>query len=184
MTIVDEIEALFAQKGHQEYVGEAVNQLEHALQSAQLAQRAGASAELICAALLHDLGHLLDPLTEDPTLLQRDLVHEATAARFLSPAFPPSVTRPIELHVAAKRYLCATDSDYHNRLSSASLASLDLQGGPMSIREIERFEADPFASDAVQLRLWDDQAKVVGLPTPQFQHFRPLLEEILKRSCW
>jgi phosphonate degradation associated HDIG domain protein len=171
MSIVEEIESLFARRGAAEYVGEPVSQLEHALQAAYLAEQDGASPALITAALLHDIGHLLDDNADDPAKMDSDLAHEATAARWLATAFPEAVTRPVELHVAAKRYLCATDPGYFANLSPASVASLRLQGGPMSADEAAAFRRDAYANDAISLRRWDERAKVPGQVTPSLTHF-------------
>ena len=173
--IVDEIVELFTRHGHAAYLGEPVSQIEHALQAACLAQREGAADSLVAAALLHDVGHLLDARADDPATMGLDLGHEATGARWLRLYFPPAVTRPVELHVAAKRYLCAAEPGYFERLSEASVASLRLQGGPMSPEEAEAFRRDPFANDAVRLRRWDEEAKVAGLAVPGVGQYRAIL---------
>jgi phosphonate degradation associated HDIG domain protein len=155
----------FATAGTQLYGGEAISQLEHALQSAHFAQLAGASPSLITAALLHDLGHLLANQQDHDVEQGIDDHHEAIAVTALKHLFGPAVLMPIALHVEAKRFLCATEADYLASLSPASLQSLQLQGGVMNESEVARFAARPYAADAVQLRRFDDQAKVVGLPT-------------------
>lgn len=137
---------------------EAVSQLQHAVQTAALARGTGASDALVVAALLHDLGHLLgDEPGSGPR--ERDMHHEMVAARFLARWYGPEVTEPIRYHVAAKRYLCATEPSYHATLSPASVRSLELQGGVMSAAEAEDFERLPGAVDAARLRRWDDLAK-------------------------
>ena len=93
--------------------------------------------------------------------------------------FPMAVTECVRLHVAAKRYLCATDPTYYGRLSEPSQHSLSLQGGPMSETEIARFRSLEFYRDAVRLRLWDDGGKTVGVPTMTFDDFRPLLQRVI-----
>lgn len=175
--VVGEILSLYEAKGGREYEGEGVTQLEHALQSAQLAERAGAPAELVCAALLHDIGHLLNDKGETPTLRGIDDLHQYAAASFLRPHFPEAVLGPIRLHVDAKRYLCATRAGYYERLSEDSQRSLKLQGGVFSAAEAERFIAQPHAAEAVKVRLWDDAAKARGAATPGLRHFEPLLRE-------
>jgi gamma-butyrobetaine dioxygenase len=87
---------------------------------------------------------------------------------------------PIHLHVAAKRYLCATEATYFATLSAGSVRSLELQGGPFTDVQAERFAAQPFAVDAIRLRRWDEQAKVPHLQTPELEHFRPYLETLLQ----
>jgi len=139
MDIVDEILNLFETRGARDYVGESVSQREHALQTADLALRAGASDALIAAALLHDIGHLLGP-DEDPADRGMDGLHEEEGSRWLSDHFGPDVTEPIRLHVLAKRYLCSSDPSYLASLSPASIRSLDLQGGPLGRAEMRWFE--------------------------------------------
>ena len=157
-----DIELLFARQGHEQYSGEPVTQLEHALQSAHLAEQSDADDELVTACLLHDLGHLLNPQGETPTLRGIDDTHQYFALPFLRGLLPERVLDAIKLHVDAKRYLCATNTGYYARLSEDSRRSLALQGGP--------FDAAG-ARDAVMVRQWDDLAKQAGLATPSLAHF-------------
>ena len=184
MTAADQLLEILAQEGGRQYGGEPVSQLEHALQCATLAERAGAGASLIAAALLHDIGHLVDeagtPEAADDHPAA-DLAHEARAARYLGRWFGPEVTEPVRLHVPAKRYLVATDPDYRATLSPASLHSLALQGGPMSAAQAEAFAAGAHAEAALDLRRWDDLAKVPGFPTPPLEHFRAALDTAGRR---
>jgi phosphonate degradation associated HDIG domain protein len=173
---------LLKDKGGRAYEGEGVSQLEHALQSAQHAERAGALAELVCAALLHDIGHLLNDRGETPTLRGVDDRHQYAALPFLRDLFPEAVLGPIRLHVDAKRYLCATRPGYHERLSEDSKRSLVLQGGIYSAVEAEQFIRQPYAAEAVKVRLWDDAAKLPGTPTPNLAHFEPTLHACRLRS--
>lgn len=171
MLSIDDIETVFARRGDEQYSGEPVTQLEHALQSAALAEGEGADDELVTAALLHDLGHLLHDLGESPTLRGVDDVHQYAALPFLRGLFGERVLGGIRLHVDAKRYLCATRAEYHDALSEDSKRSLKLQGGVFDAAQAQAFIAQPGAPDAVRLRLWDDQAKVAGLPTPPLTHY-------------
>ncbi len=177
MTTVEGILNLFRERGHSEYGGEPVTQLEHALQCATLAERAGATSSLIAAALLHDVGHLLHQLPENAPDTGIDDSHEELGYRFLVRKFGDEVAEPVRLHVPAKRYLCRTDAGYFAKLSEPSIVSLRLQGGPMSDAEVAEFEANPHASNARVLRCWDDQAKVVGFSTPPLDHFAEYLAE-------
>lgn len=177
-SISDAIRRLFQQRGDSQYGGEAVSQLEHALQAALLARQEGADEPLIAAALLHDVGHLLHGLSEDAPEQNIDDLHEDRAATWLVKHFGPRVTEPVRLHVAAKRYLCAVDPDYIGQLSTPSITSLRLQGGPMSPHEIDQFEASPHHEAAVRLRRWDDAAKVPGLPTPLLDDLVELLDRV------
>lgn len=170
---------LLSTKGCAQYGQEAVSQLEHALQCATLAETANQSDEMIAACLLHDFGHLVHNLGEDAALRGLDDRHEYRALPFLQDLFGPAVTEPIRLHVEAKRYLCAVDSAYWESLSPASRRSLELQGGIFSPEAAEAFIQQPHAKEAVQLRIWDDRAKIPNLQTHALSHFIPLLESCL-----
>ncbi len=178
--VVDEICHLFATKGHAAYVGEPVSQLEHALQAAYHAEQAGASDSLVVAALLHDVGHLIHKLPEDAAEQGIDTRHEKLGQAWLAQHCGPEVTEPVRLHVAAKRYLCATDPEYMAQLSEASVRSLALQGGPFSAEEVRQFEANRWYHDCVALRRWDDLAKVPGMAVPTLEHYRDRLAKVLK----
>lgn len=182
MTVVESILQLFEARGDSEYGGEAVTQLEHALQAASLAEQEQATPELIVAALLHDVGHLLHDLPDDAPDDGIDDHHENAASNFLRRCFPQAVTEPIRLHVAAKRYLSAVEPEYVQTLSEPSIVSLQLQGGAMSPAEVDQFEANPFAQDAVRLRRWDDAAKVSNLPTPPLSHYADWIRQVATAS--
>lgn len=174
---LEEIARLLEAKGQRQYGREAVSQLAHALQCAELAEEAGETPETIVAALLHDLGHLLAPERADGAVQaqqQRDDLHQYIALPFLRGLFAPAVLEPVRLHVDAKRYLCAAEPGYRDTLSPASRRSLELQGGIYTPQEAERFRAQPFAAEAVRLRRYDDAAKVPGKTTPPLAHFMDL----------
>ena len=171
MLSLADIEALFARRGHEQYTGEPVTQLEHALQTAALGEAEGADDALVTAALLHDLGHLLQELGETPTLRGIDDVHQYAALPFLRGLFAERVLGAIALHVDAKRYLCFERPGYHAALSEDSQRSLKLQGGVFDAAAAAAFIARPGAADAVRLRLWDDSAKTAGAVTPPLSHF-------------
>jgi phosphonate degradation associated HDIG domain protein len=166
-----DIERLFAERGGEQYAGEPVTQLEHALQCALFAQDEGADDALVTAALLHDLGHLLHDLGPTPTLQGVDDLHQYRALPFLRGLFGDAVTDPVKLHVDAKRYLCATRPGYFAALSEDSKRSLGLQGGIFNEGQAEAFMAQGGAPEAVRLRIWDDLAKTAGLSTPPLAHF-------------
>jgi [1-hydroxy-2-(trimethylamino)ethyl]phosphonate dioxygenase len=182
MDVVATIADLLETRGRAMYFGEAVTEAEHALQAAHLAERDGADDKLVTAALLHDIGHLLHRKGEDIADRGVDGRHEVIGHAWLNRWFGPSVAEPVQLHVAAKRYLCAIDSTYLARLSPASQQSLELQGGPFTVAEANAFEGNPFHADAVRLRHWDDEAKVVGMTVAPFDHYRPRLERLLVRE--
>ncbi len=166
-----DIEALFARRGAEQYSGEPVTQLEHALQCATLAEAEGADNELVTAALLHDLGHLTQDLGESPTLRGLDDRHQHAALPHLKGRFPARVLGAIGLHVDAKRYLCATRPGYHGALSEDSKRSLLLQGGVFDAAQAAAFIALAGAADAVRVRVWDDLAKSPSMVTPPLAHF-------------
>lgn len=171
MITVDEIEILFLTRGHEQYAGEPVTQLQHALQSALLAEQEGADDELVTAALLHDLGHLVQDLGESPTTRGIDDLHQYIALPFLRGRFSDRVLGAIQGHVDAKRYLCATRPSYHAALSADSQRSLVLQGGVFDAGQAAAFIAKPGAEEAVRLRLWDDLAKSADALTPPLAHY-------------
>jgi phosphonate degradation associated HDIG domain protein len=175
---IDFVLRLFKERGDAAYIGEAVSQTEHALQTACAAERAGAGSALVAAALLHDVGHLLHDLPENCALSGIDDAHEERGGRWLARHFGPELAEIVRLHVAAKRYLCATDPTYAGRISEASQRSLALQGGPFTPDQAAEFRKHPQADAAVMLRRYDDDAKVPGLATPGLEHFRPYLEAV------
>ncbi len=179
---ISDICILFARKGGRAYDGEPVTQLEHALQSASRAEQAGASPAIVTAALLHDLGHLLNDQGDTPTLRGVDDVHQYAALPFLRNLFDEDVLAPIKLHVDAKRYLCATRAEYYDALSVDSKRSLTLQGGIFTKAQADAFIAQPHARDAVDVRLWDDLAKIAGAPTPPLAHYVAIMEAAQRAS--
>lgn len=179
MDVMKEIRAAFARRGNEGY-GEGVSQLEHALQCAAFAQRDGAGPALVAAAYLHDIGHLLHDLPQDIADSGVDTQHEATGSAWLSQYFGPELTEPVRMHVAAKRYLAGTEPGYFDLLSDASKLSLRLQGGPMSATQVRAFEAEPFFADAIRLRRWDEEGKIVGFRGPSSAHFEAIVAACIK----
>jgi phosphonate degradation associated HDIG domain protein len=171
MLSLDDIQTLFETRGHAQYSGEPVTQLQHALQSAALAEAEGADDELVTAALLHDLGHLVHDLGETPTLQGVDDLHQFIAIPFLRGLFGARVLGAVQGHVDAKRYLCATRPGYLAALSADSQRSLVLQGGVFDAAQASAFMAQPGAQEAVRLRLWDDAAKSATMSTPPLAHY-------------
>ena len=169
---------LLESRGHKEYVGEAVTILQHSLQTALFAQGAGASDALVAAALLHDIGHFAHAAGLDATRRGIDPRHEARGAELLMQWFGPEVAEPVRLHVDAKRYLVGEDPAYAEGLSVESQNTLRLQGGPMTEAQRADFEGRPHWREALQLRRWDDQAKIVGLNVPPVSDYLELLLEL------
>jgi gamma-butyrobetaine dioxygenase len=173
------IAALFASEGAAGYLGEPVTQAAHLLQSAALAERARAPDTLVAAALLHDVGHFTGAVTGDDLMRGADNRHGDQGAAWLAQWFGPEVTEPVRLHVAAKRYLCATEPGYFERLSPASVYTLGIQGGAMSEGEQAAFRASRYAEDACRVRHWDDAAKDPDASVPPLGHYEPLLRRLL-----
>jgi phosphonate degradation associated HDIG domain protein len=178
MAVIDEIFALYRRHGSEAYFGECVSMTAHGLQAAHFAREAGAPSALIVAALLHDVGHLIEDVARDIGEWTTDAGHERLGGAWLAQRFPPAVAEPVRLHVPAKRYMLATDAAYLGLLSPASVVTLRLQGGPMSRPEAAQFEAEPFHRDAVLIRRCDDRGKVAGLATPRLEDFGPMIEAV------
>lgn len=176
MSTFDEVAALFARHGGGAYFGEAITQVEHALQAAHFAAEDRAPDELVLAALLHDVGHLLHAVPDDIADWHTDARHEVEGGAWLARRFAADIADPVRLHVPAKRYLCATDPGYFAMLSEASVVTLKLQGGPMSAAEVAQFESEPFHAQAVLVRRCDDRGKVAGLKTRQLNDYRALVQ--------
>jgi predicted HD phosphohydrolase len=174
---LDEVLDLFENHG-QDHYDERVSQLDHALQCAALARSEDAPADLVAAALLHDVGHLLHLRSGGTGPVPEDLHHEAVGARWLGGLFGAGVTGPIALHVRAKRYLAAVEPGLTDLLSEGSRASLIRQGGPLSGSESVAFEALPGHLEAVRLRRWDDAGKVEGLAVGTLADHEPLLRSL------
>jgi phosphonate degradation associated HDIG domain protein len=177
---IEHITLLLGEAARHQYGGEPVSQLEHALQCAYLAQGDGAPDTLITAALLHDLGHLVHDLGDNPAAQGIDDKHEVRALHTLRRAFGDAILEPIRLHVDAKRYLCAVDERYHDGLSEASRLSLTLQGGRFDQQGARAFITQPYAREAARLRTWDDRAKTPRTPTPALDHFVAIMRRCAK----
>ena len=162
---------IFVGRATRRYGLSDINQLQHALQAASLAEADKAPPATVLASLLHDVGHMIHHLGEDPAARGLDDRHEELGAQWLAKRFGPEVSEPVRLHVAAKRFLCSTESDYFGKLAPDSVRSLELQGGLMSADEIDAFRAIPLYAEAVRLRRYDEEAKDPRAATPDFDHY-------------
>lgn len=180
-TFIAAIFALFERWGGDHY-GEAVTQLNHALQTAHNARSAGEPDAIVAAALLHDIGHLLQEEGEDAAERGIDTMHQDLGAAWLAQGFGPEITEPVRLHVEAKRYLATRTPGYVGGLSAASLESLQLQGGPMTGAEADVFATHPAFDAAVRLRLYDDQGKVDGAQIAPLSAYREQLLALAFRN--
>lgn len=178
-TIVAFLGDIFKRRGGEEYLGEPVTMAEHMLQGAYLAEQQGEDEVIIVSALLHDIGHFTSEFGTFSMDDTHDKHHEEAGAQVLERFFPSLVTDCVRQHVAAKRYICATDPAYFAELSAASIHSLKLQGGPMSPDEIAEFEKNPNIREIVRVRRLDDAGKIAGMATPSFDHYAPMIQRIV-----
>lgn len=133
---------------HDVWDEEDVDELDHALQSAARAIDDCADDELVLAAALHDLGH--------SPQIGPAIAHDAAARDWLTPRFGERIGWLAGQHVAAKRYLVATETGYGSALTPTSALSLRAQGGAGVDAALL---AHPWWPDALRLRRYDDAAK-------------------------
>lgn len=177
--IVDFIGSIFEKRGDEEYLGEPVTMGQHMLQGATMAEKSREPDEIIIGTLLHDIGHFTNEFGTFSMEDTEDRYHEDAGAAVLEQFFPKIITDCCRHHVAAKRYLCATDPEYFQKLSTASIHSLNLQGGPMSEAELKDFEKNPNLKKILKVRLYDDAGKIPDMITPSFWHFAPLVQKMV-----
>jgi predicted HD phosphohydrolase len=143
---------------------EPVDELAHALQSATHALSAGAGPDLLAAAFLHDVGR--SPAVAP---LFPGMPHERAGAGWLAPRTSEKVAWLVEAHVPAKVFLVESDPDYLATLSQESVISLRAQKSATDHADaghgLDQWAANPWWSEALQLRRWDDAAKVPGAKT-------------------
>ncbi len=173
---VAEVFALYEKYGQADYIGEPVSQVEHMVQAAQLAEEEGYEDDIILAAFFHDIGHLCEfafPVKQMGGAGVAD--HETIGADFLiQKGFSEKISKLVQSHVPAKRYLTFKYPEYFEKLSPASKTTLGYQGGMMSAGEAELFENDPYFLLYIKLRKWDDQAKETNKPLLLLEKFRQL----------
>lgn len=182
-TIVAFLADIFERRGGEEYLGEPVTMAEHMLQGAYLAEQQGENDAIVVATLLHDIGHFTSEFGTFSMEDTHDKYHEEAGARVLKRFFPDIVVDCVRYHVAAKRYICATDPTYLRQLSAASLHSLKLQGGPMNAEEVAAFAKLPNVSEIVKVRHLDDAGKIAGMATPGFAYYAPMVQRVVDAHC-
>ena len=181
--IVAFLEDIFERRGGEEYLGEPVTMAEHMLQGATIAEQNDQPEIIIVSVLLHDVGHFTSEFGMFSMDDTKDRFHEDAGAEVLKDYFPTVVTDCVRYHVAAKRYLCATKPSYFDRLSEASIHSLNLQGGPMNEDEVQAFEKNPNLKDIIAVRYLDEAGKHADMVTPPFAHFAPMVQRIVDQHC-
>ncbi|ULQ52032.1 HD domain-containing protein [Flavihumibacter fluvii] len=187
-SVTDEIFSLFEQFGAEEYAGEKVSQLEHMYQAAQLATSEGYDDEVILAAFLHDVGHLLPVENKQDRMVGSDglqygmVEHEKLGAEWLrSMGLGERMCKLIASHVNAKRYLTLKDPEYYDQLSTASKQTLEYQGGRMSPAEAQAFESDPLFELYIRMRRWDEAAKLEDQPVGNLGELKSMLRKYLEK---
>jgi phosphonate degradation associated HDIG domain protein len=175
--IADEIIELYSHHGGEEYAGEKVTQLEHMVQAAQLAEQQGYDEEVILAAFLHDIGHICEAAHGDNEMDGFGIKdHEDAGADFLRRrGFSERLIRLVQSHVGAKRYLTYKYPSYYEQLSEASKKTLEYQGGRMVAGEAMDYEKQPLFDLIIQMRRWDDEAKLLGKPVPDLDKYRQMI---------
>lgn len=175
--IAEEIMQYYEKHGGEEYAGEKLSQLEHMVQAAQLAEEQGQDEEVILAAFLHDIGHLCEEGHGDNEMEGFGIKdHEEIGAEFLGKrGFSKKIIRLVESHVAAKRYLTFKNPEYYGQLSDASRRTLEFQGGRMIKEEAEAFEQYPLFNLIIQMRTWDEQAKIENKALPDLSRYRQMI---------
>jgi len=181
--IVAFIGDIFDRRGGEEYLGEPVTMAEHMLQGAHFAEKANEPETIIVSALLHDIGHFTSEFGTFSMDDTEDKLHEEAGAMVLEQFFPTLVTDCVRHHVAAKRYLCATRPEYFNRLSEASVHSLNLQGGPMNGNEVSDFEKEPNLAEIIKVRHYDEAGKRADLETQPYSHYAPMVQRVVDDYC-
>lgn len=174
---------IFKRRGGEEYLGEPVTMAEHMLQGAHFAEAANEPDAIIVSALLHDIGHFTSEFGTFSMDDTEDKLHEEAGAMVLEQFFPKLVTDCVRHHVAAKRYLCATRPEYFNRLSVASVHSLNLQGGPMSESEASDFKKQPNLAEIIKVRHYDEAGKRADLKTKPYSHYAPMVQRVVNIHC-
>jgi 2-amino-1-hydroxyethylphosphonate dioxygenase (glycine-forming) len=184
-TTITTLFSLFEKHGSDAYFGEPVTQLQHACQAAEYARTEGYDDEVIIAAFLHDIGHLCEEANAENSMENLGILdHEVVGAKYLSElGFSEKICQLIASHVAAKRYLTFKNPVYYQNLSEASKQTLTYQGGVMSDIEATAFENDPLSILYIQMRFWDEKAKIADAPLPDLSFYKDLIRKHLSSQC-
>ncbi|MBD1391582.1 HDIG domain-containing metalloprotein [Mucilaginibacter glaciei] len=174
--ITDQVFGLYEQHGDEDYIGEPVSQIEHMSQAAALAEAEGYDEEVILAAFFHDIGHLCAAGAEVGSMDgMGNIDHEKLGAEYLlERGYSARLAALVNGHVVAKRYLTFKHPEYFEKLSEASRATLNFQGGVMSADEAKAFEQNPDADLIIRMRVWDDEAKITEIPVDNIAHLKKL----------
>ena len=177
---LDHLFSLLANSTGQNYIGEKISQLEHALQSADRGRLYSPDPQIAIACLFHDVGHLIE-FPEEVMDSWGVMDHEVISSKLILEAgLPSEIAALIESHVIAKRYLVSTNPLYKKNLSLASQKTLEFQGGEMNALEIHEFESDPLFEKKLLIRRCDDEAKIVNHPTASLDFYKNYVEYFLR----
>lgn len=177
---VDKVFALYELHGDEDYIGEPVSQLEHMSQAAILARADGYDDEVVLAAFFHDIGHLCAAAGAVSMNGFGNMDHEQLGADYLlENGFSKRIAELVKSHVTAKRYLTYRYPEYYEKLSPASIATLEFQGGRMNADEAHKFEANPDAQLIIKMREWDDQAKEINIPVDNIDWLKEIAKQHL-----
>lgn len=170
---VDELLALLA-TGDGVFDEPEVDGLAHALQCGAILRAEHGDDPVLCVAgLVHDIADIAFPQDHGD--------HAARGATLVEPLLGARVARLVGAHVAAKRYLVATDASYRSQLSPRSIATLHQQGDALSTAELDAMRADPDLDAILTLRRADERAKDPTARVPGLDAWRALLSGVAER---
>jgi predicted HD phosphohydrolase len=140
-------------QSHQLVQGFEVTQLEHGLQTATLAEKAGADVDMVVAALCHDMGKVI--CTPN---------HGAIAASMMKPFISDEAYFVVQVHQDFEgiHYLANMGIDPMIRRRYADHPAYEL--------------AEQFADD------WDERAFDPDGPMYPLEHFEPMIDEVFSRK--
>ena len=160
-----------------------MTQLDHALQTMELAKNYDETNKFQLTCFLHDIGHfLLDEDNSQEKFLEKDLEHEKVGYNYISRFFDSDITTPILFHVSAKRYLCTVNSLYYDTLSESSKRSFALQGGNLDKDVIKTLKQHSGFRKAIKLRQYEDESKNINNKelTVDLDYARDLIYDYVK----
>jgi predicted HD phosphohydrolase len=176
VTAIDDVDTLLTvlASGAAADDDEGLDLLAHSLQcAANLSRTRPDDVELQVAGLVHDLGTILEPGHPES--------HARAGGDAVRALLGDRVADLVAQHDVAKRYLVTVDPTYRERLSAQSIITLAVQGDVLDDAARAAFEARPDVDACVTLRRADDRAKVPGRAVPALDHWRPALEECVRR---
>ncbi|CZR68274.1 related to Phosphonoacetate hydrolase [Phialocephala subalpina] len=176
-------------QGSSDYLGEKVSQLEHSLQAAHLAHKAGVDDETVLGALLHDVGRFIPQSMDMPKMIAPGgtfigrASHEVLGERYLKElGFSEKICQLVGAHVMAKRYLTAVDKGYYDGLSDSSKQTLKFQGGIFNEQQVKEAKKDPRLEQKLAVRRWDDLAKDPNLKSEPLSFYEDMAIKSLIKS--